>query len=84
MSGEVANLLTIQKPGASRELVDPTSVSGVVLRFGCARVSVQEEANGDTDQTNVCSPPPVAVNSLLLAHIRKLFVQDNDESYKKF
>jgi hypothetical protein len=56
---KIANLLTIQKTVASRELVGPTSVSGVVLRFGSARVWVQKGGNGDMDQTNVYSPASV-------------------------
>lgn len=62
MPEKIANVLTIQKLGASRELVGPTSVSGVVLRFGTARVWVQKGGNGDMDQTNVYSPTPVAVS----------------------
>jgi len=65
---KIANLLTIQKLGASRELVEPTSVSGVVLRFRSARVWVQKEGNGDTDQTNVYSPTPVAVTLCCWPH----------------
>lgn len=68
MPEKIANLLTIQKLGASRELVEPTSVSGVVLRFRSARVWVQKEGNGDTDQTNVYSPTPVAVTLCCWPH----------------
>ena len=61
MPEKIANLLTIQKLGASREVVEPTSVSGVVLTFGSARVWVQKEGDRDMDQTNVYSPTPVVV-----------------------
>jgi hypothetical protein len=38
---------------------------GVVLRFGSARVWVQNGGNGDMDQTNVYSSAPVVVTLVL-------------------
>jgi hypothetical protein len=54
--------------GASREVVEATSVSGVVLRFGSARVWVQKRGKGDMDQTKVYSPTPVVVTLCCWPH----------------
>jgi hypothetical protein len=52
---EKANLLTIQKLGASRKLIERTPVCHVALRFGSARVWVQKGGSGDTYETNAYS-----------------------------